>query len=550
MKASCIVVDKPIAGINLPFNRCTKLTDVLAALVPGVDVYAVSGVYNATTESIVITLSNGSTFSIPAALLLPVVADGTTITGNGTTGNPLVGYTVAYDALTGDLTITPPGGVPVVVPAQTATDEAALDSGGLLGAPGAEVTTQALLDAIVNVLTNLPDPLPVAQITRTSKMGLTATYSAVGSSSTDMATTITLAWSGTPRAGTSGTATFAAPTALSSGVTFSAPGQYDISLTVTDSNGNTGTDTQTINVARVLEVAGSDGEINDYLADVSAAVAAINAQGTPTAGTPWQIVVANDVVDSAAGNVALPIYTSIVGVGMPKLTIANGALDIVMNSADSSVTLLYVDALSGVVIREGANNVQLRNLKITSTNAGISLVGGTGISGLLLDSIQIESQNTGIGLSGVTSGRMMNVHAACVSSGTGVNRLGINWGGTPDWDIVDSTFRGGAHTLLVGGNSQAYGIYYNNTLMVGSATRYFNVGVYANGLAAVVYAFDPDGITAFDGVNMLLRSADPATGLVLGGNAGNYRLVASVLMGSLAAGVTTIAGGNNTQLLV
>ena len=68
--------------------------------------------------------------------------------------------------------------------------------------------------------------------------------------------------------------------------------------------------------------------------------------------------------------------------------------------------------------------------------------------------------------------------------------------------------------------------------------------------AAVVYAFDPDGITAFDGVNMLLRSADPATGLVVGGNAGNYRLVASVLMGSLAAGVTTIAGGNNTQLLV
>ena len=144
----------------------------------------------------------------------------------------------------------------------------------------------------------------------------------------------------------------------------------------------------------------------------------------------------------------------------------------------------------------------------------------------------------------------MNVHAACVSSGTGVNRLGINWGGTPDWDIVDSTFRGGAHTLLVGGNSQAYGIYYNNTLMAGSATRYFNVGAYANGAAAVIYTQDPDAIPAFDGVNMLLRSAVPATGQVLAGSAGNYRLVASVLMGAIGAGITVVAGANNTQLLV
>ena len=549
MKASCIVVDKPIAGINLPFNRCTKLSDVLAALVPGADVHAVSGVYNPVTESIVITLSNGSTFSIAAALLLPVVADGTTVKGNGTTGNPLVGYAVAYDAVTGDLTITPPGGAPIIVPAQTATDEAAIDSGGLLGAPGAEVTTQALLDAIVNVGTNLPEPLPVAQITRTSKLGLRATYSAVGSSSTDMATTLTLAWSGTPRAGTSGTATFAAPTALSSAVTFSAPGQYDISLTVTDSNGNTGTDTQTINVARVLEVAGADGEINDYLADVSAAVVAINAQGTPTAATPWQIVVANDVVDSAAANLALPIYTSIVGVGMPKLTIPNGGLDIVLNSADASVSLLHVDALSGIVVRQGANNVQLRNLKITSTNAGIAIAAGTGVSGLLLDSIHIEAQNTGIGISGVSSGRMTNVHATS-TNGAGINRLGMNLGGLLDWDIVDSTFRGGGYNLASGGNSQAYGIYYNNGVTAGSSTRFFNVGVYANALAPVVYTFDPDAITAFDGVNMLLRSAVPATGQVLAGSAGNYRLVASVLMGSLAAGITVVAGGNNTQVLV
>lgn len=145
-----IIIDKAIPGLSgVAFNKCTTLADVLAAIITqgGADIHATSGSYDPATETIVIALSNGSTFTIPASLLLPVVADGTTITGNGTNANKLTGYKVAYDATTGALTITPPTGAAVTVPAQTATEEKAADPHNLLGlGAGATVTTQQMLD--------------------------------------------------------------------------------------------------------------------------------------------------------------------------------------------------------------------------------------------------------------------------------------------------------------------------------------------------------------------------------------------------------------------
>lgn len=147
-----IGIDKPIPGLNgISYNRCTTLADVLAAMVAqagsGADVYTVSGVYDDAAENIVLTLSNGATVTIPASLLLPVLADGSTIRGNGTNGNPLVGYQVLYDGATGALTILPPTSAPVVIPAQSATTEGAVDVQNLLGnGVGATVTTQQLID--------------------------------------------------------------------------------------------------------------------------------------------------------------------------------------------------------------------------------------------------------------------------------------------------------------------------------------------------------------------------------------------------------------------
>jgi PKD repeat protein len=393
-----IGIDRPIPGLTgITYNRCTTLADVLAAIVAqagsGADVHTVSGVYDPATETIVLTLSNGATVTIPASLLLPVVADGDTIQGNGTAGNKLVGYKVAYDATTGALTITPPNGTPVTVPAQTATEEKAADPHNLLGlGAGATVTTQQMLDylaahlrdccpsktleipttafadpanptqaeadawinaqgalgpgtqivynrpsnpaadiedpdyawvvneigdatniespALRGVATaagskatvagdalNIPNPAPVAQIGRTSKIGLTASYSGAASSGTQQGNGLTYLWTVAARSGTTGTGTPATPAAATTTVTFSAPGQYDVTLTVTDANGATATEMQTITVSRVLEVGSPTESNNDYLATVTAALAWKNAND---ATNTYQIIVRSTVVEPAS----------------------------------------------------------------------------------------------------------------------------------------------------------------------------------------------------------------------------------------------------------
>jgi len=559
MNISCIIVDKPIPGLaGLTYNKCTTLAEVLAAMAgaAAVDIYAVSGVYDPATETIVITLSNNSTFTIPAALLLPVVADGDSITGNGTAGNPLKGYKVEYDAAGGALTITPPGGTPVNVPAQTAGTESAIDSQDVVGnGAGATVTTQQLLDGLaatshpaataaaasnpaltldpvtqvanldlnaagsydnagsglsaesvqgaldelaaccpsdsqlipagafvdpahpttaevqawssangpfgpntllvypgmgsfgdpdyvwevdrsggvinladraccpgatleipasafadpanptqaeaqawidgqgalspgtqiiyntslagnledpdfvwlvneigdapsikddgrffvtagpdaativtgpvpvphgdrlhlwgnslsfavvagsalvqgeltaptqspaasaelVGGVLNLPNPLPVASFTRTSKIGLTAAYSAVSSSGTQDGNPVTYDWA----AGGPGTVTFGTPTGSVTTVVFGAPGQYTINMQVTDANGNSASHSQTINVARLLEVGSPDESANDYLATVTAALAWL-AANDPT--NSYEIIVRSNTVEPA-----------------------------------------------------------------------------------------------------------------------------------------------------------------------------------------------------------------------------------------------------------
>lgn len=294
-----ITIDKPIPGLPWTPSRCSTLTDLLTALVTQVgssqDVHASSGAYDPATEAIIITLSNNSTFAIPAAQLLPVVADGVTITGNGTAANQLTGYRVDYDPATGAMTISPPTGAPTVIVAQTALTETAIDTEGLAGAAGSTVTTQQLLDTlahhattpptnaagpnatIVNGVLNLPNPLPVANFVRTSKLGLTAGYSATPSSGTQAGNPLTYQWAAVARPGTTGTATPATPTAATTAITFSAPGQYDVTLTVTDANGNSASRTETINVNRILEVASPVETNNDYLATINAALAWKNA---------------------------------------------------------------------------------------------------------------------------------------------------------------------------------------------------------------------------------------------------------------------------------
>lgn len=299
-----ITIDRAIPGLNWTPSRCSTLADLLAALVAqgsAQDVHAASGRYDPVTEAIIITLSNNSTFAIPAALLLPVVADGVTITGNGTTANKLTGYKVEYDAATGALVITAPSGAVVNIPAQMALTEMATDTEGLVGAAGSTVTTQQVLDALahrantapttdaaakaalVSGVLNIPNPLPVANFVRTSKIGLTASYSATASSGTQDGNALVYHWTAAARSGTTGTATLVTAAAATTDVTFSAPGQYDVMLTITDANGNRASRTETINVDLILDVQHHDSDHNDYLATLKAAIDWINANAATNA---------------------------------------------------------------------------------------------------------------------------------------------------------------------------------------------------------------------------------------------------------------------------
>lgn len=105
---------------------------------------------------------------------------------------------------------------------------------------------------------NIPNPLPVARIVRTSKIALTAAFSGAQSSGTQDGNTLTYVWTAPAQNGTTGTATIATPNAATTTMTFNTPGEYDVTLTVTDLNGNTASAVYTIKVDRVLNVNGID----------------------------------------------------------------------------------------------------------------------------------------------------------------------------------------------------------------------------------------------------------------------------------------------------
>lgn len=87
----------------------------------------------------------------------------------------------------------------------------------------------------------LPTPVALFSYTRS---GLTASFNGTGSTSTQVGTTLAYQWVGSGPAAV----TFATPTAASTTATFTLPGNYVITLTVTDSNGTTKAYTQTVKI--------------------------------------------------------------------------------------------------------------------------------------------------------------------------------------------------------------------------------------------------------------------------------------------------------------
>jgi len=105
-------------------------------------------------------------------------------------------------------------------------------------------------------------PLPVANFEITSKIAMTAAFSGASSSGTEVGNTLTYAWTATPVNGTVGAAVIATPAAVNTSMTFPNDGEWQITLVVTDVNGNTDTVTKLISVARYLTVNGTVTEVN------------------------------------------------------------------------------------------------------------------------------------------------------------------------------------------------------------------------------------------------------------------------------------------------
>lgn len=641
-----IIVDQPIPGLTgVSFTKCTTLADVLAALAAGSgsDVYAVSGAYDPATETLVMTLSNGSAFSIPATDLLPVLTDGVTIRGSGVNGSPLVGYQVNYTAATGALTILAADGTVTTAPAQTAQSEAATDTMGLLGTAGATVTTQQLLDYVgahlsdcypgdtleipasafadpvnptqveaqawidaqgplapgtqiiynrfadgdgedpeyvwlVNEIgdatnierpalaalttnagsratvtapggatLNVPDPLPVASFVRTSKLGLTAAYSAASSSGTQEGNPLTYAWSAAPRASTVGTATLATPADVSSTVAFSAPGHYDVTLTVTDANGNSSSQTQPIKVSRTLEVGGANSEISDYVATVGDAINWINANDPPSATAPWTILVADDTQETQS-MVTIPTHTTLQGIGHPTITIAE-RVEVSGAATDARLIDLQITSTvstgAALIVAGPALNTQLRNVTVDGALHGTTLSGiNMTVDGLL----SIARNGVGIVVGSATAPTSTGVmtNSRGYGGGTGAVPYGLNLASRSQWRLKQCQFFGAAYDQPTG-PSTGYGITFSG--IGGEHNILDHVDAYANPQAFALYHKTTNtGVLweLYHGKIERRTGAFPAIRADI--PLSNRLIVNTIIIGGIDSTITPIAGADNVIL--
>lgn len=104
-----------------------------------------------------------------------------------------------------------------------------------------ETVVITITEGKIDFSTGHADPLPVANFSYETG-GLSGSVDATSSSSTQEDVTITYLWSYTGP----GTLTFSNDTAIAPTFTVSIPGEYEVTLTITDSNGNTATHTEVI----------------------------------------------------------------------------------------------------------------------------------------------------------------------------------------------------------------------------------------------------------------------------------------------------------------
>ena len=125
---------------------------------------------------------------------------------------------------------------------------------------------------------------PETMIRRSSKIGLKATLVANATAILTLNAPLTYAWTG---AGV----TFGTASAATTTVVATTPGEYSVTCTVTDADGQAFVETHRLKLDRVLEVGGADGEVNDRLATLQAAFNWINTNDGANASSYLIVVV-------------------------------------------------------------------------------------------------------------------------------------------------------------------------------------------------------------------------------------------------------------------
>ena len=330
----------------------------------------------------------------------------------------------------------------------------------------------------VNTESPVSQQLPVAIIARTSKVGLTATFSGTRSAGIP---TLTYAWTAAALDGGTGTVTFATAAASSTTATFSAIGRYRITLTITDGEGQSKATTHDIKVDRILEVNGIDDDINgfatlqeafdwitandnaqvaNYLIEVrktpadtariipNTARVKISARATipfgvdfPAGSFVWAGEGNQSVISSTAGaaitgitgtsirleSIAIQssdatasiISTTGGSVNMTLCQVSGAANDITLTNTNCTLRNCFLSCTLAMTSAAANNVLRISGGEIISTNQGIA-VSLTGITGVIVGAF-ISSTNFSALLFRNVSGSVSSCVIACSGASTAVD---------------------------------------------------------------------------------------------------------------------------------
>lgn len=293
--------------------------------------------------------------------------------------------------------------------------------------------------------------LPVAKITRTSKVSNILTVDASSSSANLDGDTLTYLWTVTP---TVPTTVIGTPTASSTTIkVLSGKGEFTINLTVTSTlTGKTATDTYKFKYDTIIEVMGTDAEHNDLFQTLASAYNWITTNDSANAAN-YTIKIMSQTTDS--GNI-----TPVSGVKVhfePGGVIGGAATAIQIQCgtgtfrfSGSSKDKPHINAAGGSLVFSGTANtvLVLDNLYINGTGGSSLVFFAAGSSSITITNC-ILITDTGNGIHHNTTGTVI-VRNTTIQTGSSAGNNGINaFGQTCTYTLENCTIIAGSDSYGV-----------------------------------------------------------------------------------------------------